>query len=207
MKFLLKALISKLPFAFCLSLSVTAMALPVTEAAPEDRVPASPWQLLLERIQQDGKLLELETADYLYLQRKKIINPEPNHQDDYISLVGSRSETGDFRPYKVEAVSESWIKNKDGNWSIDQWLFRIELDQTLTAASHYWMLQTPERRVLESKFIPESAAASLRQWQSNKEFWTGPKAKVHLPAKSSLALAIAGVRTPSVRAQENQYDW
>lgn len=147
------------------------MALPYTELPPEVPVPRSPWELLLERIQQEGRWLELETADYLYLQRKEDSTPEPNHQDDYISLVGSHSETGAFQAYRVEAVSEAWVKNKDGNWSIDQWLFRIELDQTLTAASHYWMLQTPDRRVLESKFIPESAATSLRQWQSTKESW------------------------------------
>ena len=66
---------------------------------------------------------------------------------EYLSVVGGFSD-GVFEAWHLEIASEHWIRNEDGNWDIDQWLFAVTLEGKSYFTLHNRMIQTDSGSIL-----------------------------------------------------------
>lgn len=70
------------------------------------------------------------------------------HIANYINEWGYTDSHGTFQAGEVTLVSEQWTIPSDGNWHIDQWLFRVGMDGSVSARAHITLVETRDGQVL-----------------------------------------------------------
>lgn len=70
------------------------------------------------------------------------------HVANYINEWGYTDSHGTFQAGEVTLVSEQWTIPSDGNWHIDQWLFRVGMDGAVSARAHITLVETKDGQVL-----------------------------------------------------------
>ncbi|OYZ23728.1 MAG: hypothetical protein B7Y39_03840 [Bdellovibrio sp. 28-41-41] len=134
-------------------------------------VPAQNWNKLLDIVQKKGQTLETEYGDYVYVEHIEPMDKTLPHVANYFSLVGGRDATGQFNFGRIEVVSESWQQDQDGNWVIDQYLYRISPEGEIISTSHVNMVQTKDRQILKYDSAGLDEAASKSNWQRILNNW------------------------------------
>jgi hypothetical protein len=129
------------------------------------------WSKLLNIVEHTGKILESPYGDYLFVEHIEPNDTSVAHVANYFSLVGGRDTDGKFHYSRVEVVSEDWQINADGNWQIDQWLFRISPEGQVLSSSRVDMIQTKGRVVLKHESTALDEQTQTIQWQRILNGW------------------------------------
>lgn len=140
-------------------------------AQSEQSVSSKNWNKILDSVQKTGKLLESPYGDYLYVEHIEPADTAKAHVANYFSLVGGYDIDGVFQYAHIEVVSENWQINGDGNWQIDQYLYRIATDGQIQTSSHVDMIQTKDRVVLKHEIMNFDEAAAKSNWQRILNNW------------------------------------
>lgn len=130
----------------------------------------SKWNALVQHIANNGKLVTIDILNYLYLENTVYGANGKDHTSDYISLVGYVTD-GVYTATHLEVVSEKWIIGTDGNWHIDQWLYKVSGEAELKWAGHIDMIQTQDRQVLKHEYVPETDESFNSAWNVNLNSW------------------------------------
>ncbi|MCB9027325.1 MAG: hypothetical protein H6625_13470 [Bdellovibrionaceae bacterium] len=135
------------------------------------------WQKLVQKIVKEGEVLNSEYGTYLIMSEitpnKPDLDQDGNHINNYISLVGGFSppSSSNFFLSHVEAVWENWQLDADGNWKVDQWLFKLTENGDLLSARHYSLVETKQRRVLKHQYEKEKPEIGETIWMLLKKSW------------------------------------
>ncbi|MBL7556913.1 MAG: hypothetical protein JNM24_13905 [Bdellovibrionaceae bacterium] len=140
-------------------------------AQPEQSVSSKNWNKILDSVQKTGKLLESPYGDYLYVEHIEPADTAKPHVANYFSLVGGYDINGVFQYAHIEVVSENWQISGDGNWQIDQYLYRITTGGQIQTSSHVDMIQTKDRVVLKHEIMNFDEAAAKSNWQRILNNW------------------------------------
>jgi hypothetical protein len=128
-----------------LALAVSASAAPSFDAGE--------WNRLVNKAANSEKRGQFGDAQLRYLERIAPPDISQPHHADYFSVIGYQTVNG-FGPTEVSMVSEDWRKTPEGNWEIEQWIYALLLDGTLTRVMHQEVTETTEGRVLDSRDFP-----------------------------------------------------
>lgn len=127
---------------------------PKNENPAAQPLPPAEWKALLEKIRAKGKYTPGDQMPATY-GLEDVRGPlDAGHTANYINLWGYTASDGSFSTMEVTLVSEYWIVRPDGNWHIDQWIFRLDTDAAIQARAHITLVETPGRRVLEDTADP-----------------------------------------------------
>ena len=140
-------------------------------AEPVQSVEMRNWNKMLDIVQKTGKLLESPYGDYLFVEHIEPADTAKPHVANYFSLVGGYDVNGVFQYTHIEVVSENWQINADGNWHIDQYLYRISTDGQIKTSSHVDMIQTKDRVVLKHESLDYDETAAKSNWQRILNNW------------------------------------
>lgn len=128
---------------------------------------------LRTRIENTGRATRIDSLFTLNLGHVVPSDEAGPHVADYVGEVGTISG-GAFIANSITAVSEVWTKNAAGNWEIDQWIFGASLEAEVRTAWHLHVVETPQRMVLSSMWLPvgDLRGAEIHQrWASTLEPW------------------------------------
>ncbi|GEM_PF-3082549 len=140
-------------------------------AQPEQSVSSINWSKMLDIVQKTGKLLESPYGDYLYVEHVEPADAKMPHVANYFSLVGGYDVNGVFQYTHIETVSENWQIDADGNWKIDQYLYRIATDGQIKTSSRVEMIQTKDRVVLKHQIMDFDETNAKSNWQRILNNW------------------------------------
>ncbi len=161
--------------ALCFSVSSMAAdgSLLIANVSPVQTgsVSAQNWNKLLDIVQKKGQTLETEFGDYVYVEHIEPMDKSLPHIANYFSLVGGKDAVGQFTFGRIEVVSENWQLDKNGNWEIDQYLYRISPDGEIISASHVNMVQAKDRQILKYDSAGLDEVASKANWQRILNNW------------------------------------
>lgn len=130
------------------------------------------WKKLIQHIAKHGKVMEADMYSYLYIENTQIAANGKDRHSEYLSLVGVVDSDGVFNASHLEGVSETWATNmQNGNWNIDQWLFKVDGYSNLKWAAHMDMIQTVDHQVLKHDYVQESQNSLNTQWQEKLKSW------------------------------------
>lgn len=128
------------------------------------------WDQLTAKVTTEGARLDTQFGMYVSLSSVVPLDDKGSHQADYISGVGGVDEDDVFHAGRFELVSETWIKDANGNWDVDQWLFRVSVEGVLQWGGRYRLVETERGTVISHDSIPlkegELDQALLRQLQN-----------------------------------------
>ena len=117
------------------------------------------------------------------------------HVANYINEWGYTDSHGTFQAGEVTLVSEYWSIPADGNWHIDQWLFRLGMDGSVGARAHITLVETRGGQVLadDAEPLKDGDPRIAAKFDALLNLWNGwaprPKAEV------SAASPLKGTRT------------
>ncbi|MFV8250415.1 hypothetical protein [Bdellovibrio bacteriovorus] len=131
----------------------------------------SQWENLNQIIKDTGTVSETQFGIYLTLSSIVPIGTEGARQADYLSAVGGYDENGNFHAGHLEGVSEQWLIDADGNWSIDQWLFRVSVDGEIDWIAHYHMVQKPNGTMISHDSLIVDDGEGESKWHFWVEDW------------------------------------
>tara|TARA_B110001454_G_scaffold181094_1_gene174983 strand:+ start:35127 stop:35654 length:528 start_codon:yes stop_codon:yes gene_type:complete len=151
--------------------TLAADAFAVSGVSPAESVQIRNWNKLLDIVQKKGHLLETEYGDYLFVEHVEPVDKTQAHVANYFSLVGGKDAGGQFNFGRIEVVSENWQLDQEGNWVIDQYLYRISPEGEIISASHVDMVQSKDRLVLKYNSSGLDEAASKSNWQRILNNW------------------------------------
>lgn len=172
----MRTTVLSLPLAFLVS-AAAAQTLTLPRNALERAIPvaagvrathtANPWETIVRKVRTQGRFRPADHFPANYGLESVTGNPAASHRAEYVNLWGYQDSLGVFQPGYVTMVSENWPVEADGNWHIDQWIFRFRLDGSVIEASHNQLVETMSRSVLEYKTLetwrpspgPDAAAA------------------------------------------------
>ena len=117
---------------------------------PLPQAPAEAWTAILENVRDNGKYEEADQNFPAHFSFEDVKgSTAAAHTADYVSVFGAvAEEDGLFHPDFVDIVSEKWGLDAKGNWSIEQWLFRVRIDGSARDGMHNILHETPDRHVL-----------------------------------------------------------
>lgn len=84
------------------------------------------WDKLLNRIKLNGKLLQTEFNDFLFLGEPIPNDTTKSRVASYVSAVGYIMNETDFLLERIDFVWESWVLQQDNIFSIEQWVFSFK---------------------------------------------------------------------------------
>lgn len=113
----------------------------------------SHWDQLKNKSLAEGVPTETHAGTYKTLTHLISLEPADSHHVDYFSAVGGEYE-GVFEANYFDAVSETWIRQSDGGWHIDQWLYRLDHEGNFKYISHYQLQKSPEGFIIAHDAIP-----------------------------------------------------
>lgn len=122
------------------------------------------WDKLISIVQKTGTVLDSPYGSYLHLSAMEPADTTQSHTANYFSLVGSYGVDNEFYFSRVEVVSENWQLATDGNWHIDQWLYRLTPEGKIISGSHVQQIQTSERSVLKYESTNPTPTEINNQW-------------------------------------------
>ena len=96
---------------------------------------------------------------------------ETGYKVNYFSFVGGEGIDGNFNVGRVEMVSEFWGIDENGNWDIDQWLYKVSLDGKPTWVAHYRLVQTFQGVVLLHQGIDSTPEHEIAEFKKMLSFW------------------------------------
>ncbi|MNJ96773.1 hypothetical protein D3C87_145060 [compost metagenome] len=135
------------------------------------------WEALLGEMIFKGDRTETQNGYYMTLTHQVALPaPAEGHHVEYISTVGYYDHTGIYQPMRVEAVSETWRIDRNGNWDIDQWLFVISIAGDVVRGQHVHLVETRTGSIVEYDYLRTTEEEQLQQWKGisdNWYLWTG----------------------------------
>lgn len=133
----------------------------------------TPWQELVAKIAAHGTYTPGESRIPAYIGLSDVRGPKSGpHLADYATIFGYADADGVFHASYATLVSENWrVEAVSGNWEIDQWILRVEMDGTIYRADQYLLVKTRDHIVLEHKQSAPSAAALQAKWQTLLAHW------------------------------------
>lgn len=129
------------------------------------------WNKFLDIVEHTGKILEAQYGDYLFIESIDPEDKSKSHYANYFSLVGGLDSNGKFHFNRIEVVSENWQLKEDGNWHIDQYLFRLSPDQEIMSSMHIDMVQTLTHTVIKHDYIEMDEVQSKQEWARLRNDW------------------------------------
>lgn len=135
-----------------------------SSAAVPTNIDSQKWNELLNQVQLNG--LSSSYPNGVYLSVSSIVpnDPSKDHQADYLSTVGSVDENGNYIPHHVEAVSETWKLDAEGNWNVDQWIFVVGIDGDIQTVYRRELVKTPEGMVTKLETISTTPEEEHTKW-------------------------------------------
>lgn len=123
-------------FLFPLFLALTSISACGISNEPAYAAPPG-FSMLVEKAMRSDYVLHTMDGDYRVLKHTVPADAAQTHVTDYFSVVGGVLNNR-FYPNHVAVVAETWVKQKDGTWLIDQWTFSVSLDgeQVMKVPSH-----------------------------------------------------------------------
>ena len=111
------------------------------------------WAELTYKAITQGARYEAYAGVYRTLSLNKPLGDSGAYEADHFSAVGGEDAAGKFRAGHYETVSEQWNIDANGNWDIDQWLFKTDLEGRLTWVAHFHLIEMPNGTVIEHRSI------------------------------------------------------
>jgi hypothetical protein len=96
------------------------------------------------------------------------------HKADYFSTIGLVDTFRKYHPNEISAVSEDWRKQTNGNWEIEQWIWKVSLSGELRGVMHGLIVKTPDNTIVEMKNLPvgnADAPEELARWGAKLNEW------------------------------------
>jgi hypothetical protein len=123
------------------------------------------WADLTYKAVTEGERTDAYGGIFKTLSIVQPLDDDGSYEADHFSGVGGEDAYGKFHASQYQAVSEQWRIDQNGNWNIDQWLFKMDVDGLLTWVAHFQLIELPNGTVLEHRSIEVSkgeGAAKLR---------------------------------------------
>lgn len=111
------------------------------------------WQKLKVKAMTEGIPTETDFGTYKTLTHKIPRLPLGSYHVDYFSAVGSEFE-GVFDASYFDAVSETWIRQENGDWNIHQWLYRLDNEGEMSYIAQYQIQKSIDGFLIRHDFIP-----------------------------------------------------
>lgn len=139
---------------------ITFFSIPSFSSVDHER-----WEALINKAVTQGTSQESEMGEFRTLTISNTTDLSGPHLIEYFSAVGGQSVSdGKFYVGHLELVWENWSVNEDNNWDIDQWLFIINKDTTLSASWHNHLIETRSGGVLLDERIKETDATTAKSF-------------------------------------------
>ncbi|WP_413612439.1 hypothetical protein [Bdellovibrio sp. HCB-110] len=142
-----------------------------SSAAVPTNIDAQKWNELLNQVQLNGLSSSYPNGVYLSVSNIVPNDPTKDHQADYLSTVGFVDDNGNYNPRHVEAVSETWTLDAEGNWHVDQWIFLIGIEASIQKAYHREIVKTPSGMVTKLETIATTSEEENAKWSDLLEAW------------------------------------
>lgn len=126
---------------------------------------------LITRAAREGQRQESYAGIYKTLKHSQSFGADSGYQANYFSVVGGEDNAGNFHTGRIELVSEYWKLDPDGNWNIDQWLYKLSIDGRPMWVAHYRMIQTPQGLVLLHQGVTSTPAEEALVLEKLLNFW------------------------------------
>ncbi|HXT00109.1 MAG TPA: hypothetical protein VN915_05505 [Elusimicrobiota bacterium] len=118
------------------------------------------------------------------------------HVADYVNEWGFTDSRGEFQPGEVTLVSEQWTIPADGNWHVDQWLFRLGMDGSVGARAHITLVETQDGQVLadDGENLKDGDPRVQAKYDALLNLWNGwqPRPKAEKDAVAAPAFPRTG---------------
>ncbi|RZA04259.1 MAG: hypothetical protein EOP11_15505 [Proteobacteria bacterium] len=150
---------------------ILALSFARPAAALPDGVSLGDWNGLVKKIIAEGTASESFAGTYLTLKRIEPADLSVTHRADYLSVVGSYGEGGEFHAGQVEAVFEGWTKLSNGNWTIDQWLFPATIEGDLKRCYHVQIVEDNQGSVIEHELKALTEEEASEAWAPRLRAW------------------------------------
>ena len=109
-----------------------------------------------------GDIIELGFGQTIKtLSRKTSDDPMAEHQADYFSAIGFLKEDGSLDSNYFVLTSETWEFNKNRDWIVTQWQFRLTRSGKIIQVTHYNIELSIKGDVLTNKIIPSGEYESI----------------------------------------------
>lgn len=122
------------------------------------------WKKLVETVLKSGKVVSNSFNDYLFIENIQPQDQSQSHTANYFSLVGYIAD-GVIHADRIEVVSENWQLDIEGNWNIDQWLFKVSEAGEVTWSAHIGMVQTPKRIITKHEYYEYNKDEEALNWK------------------------------------------
>lgn len=129
------------------------------------------WDLLTSKVTTEGFQQDTGYGIYSTLTAITQIDDLGSHQADYISGVGGFDQNDVFVAGRFELVSEQWMKDANGNWDVDQWLFRVSVEGELDWGARYRLVETERGNVISHDAIPVTAGELAQALERQLQQW------------------------------------
>lgn len=129
------------------------------------------WQKLKAKAVTDGIPTETEVGTYKTLTHKIPRLPLGSYHVDYFSAVGSEFE-GVFYASYFDAVSETWIRQENGDWTIHQWLYRLNDEGEMSYIAQYQIKKSIDGFLIHHDFIPFTDAEAEKSFKEYMDRWS-----------------------------------
>jgi hypothetical protein len=129
---------------------------------------------LVQLAAEKGTIFQGDNYDLHALSRLTPADTASTHLAEYFSAVGSVDPFGKFVTSKVSSVQENWVKQPNGNWDIDQWIWSSDLEGRLLHVGHYRLQETESGSVLGDDALPVGSptdATEIQRWTKFAESW------------------------------------
>lgn len=160
----------KLVLAALIGWTVSIASITAQAQMPPD-FDAAKWQQITAETLAKGSLMQ---TPYNYYKTLSYLNPadlSKAHTADYFSAVGNFDNQQKFVVDHFEIVSETWTIDAQKNWNIDQWIFVVSVDGSLTNGDHNFIVEDAGGRVLVVKTISSTPDERLQGWSERLSEW------------------------------------
>lgn len=161
--------------AFLLSAFLALVTLNPAFAGTPPGFDAAKWDKLVGLVAFVGE--QMNVGDGLQLRSFGSLVPNDKaipHKADYFSTMGAVDSMGIYHPFEVSAVSEDWRKRENGDWEIEQWIWKVSLTGELRGVMHTMLVETHDGSVLDIINLPVGTAqdpAELERWGAKLGEW------------------------------------
>ena len=157
------AAVDDAPFAEAMDAASSAIATvknPITKTVPRLEAPDEVWQKIMAAAKSKGKYSPLNPPIPAGFILSDIRGDEKaDHSADYVGVFGSVDDEGKFHAMIVNFVSELWkMGPKDGNWHIDQWIFKTDVYGGVEKSDHQTLIERPDRTIVSANMDKLAAA-------------------------------------------------